>query len=410
MATKKLQLLTDLPINEPGSSAKDGLNFEEYATVLSRVAENTSGPFTIGIFGDWGTGKTSLMRLIEEKLISKDKIIPVWFNAWRYEKEDEPLFPLVATIIRHIEKNSSFLNILGTKSEELLNALRSIAYGLSTEVELGFPGLGNIKTGLDAKSIVDRGEKLELDPIKEKSSYIDAYDALDNAPIPASVKIVIIIDDLDRCFPDHAIKLLESIKLILNQPGFIFILGVAKKVLEGYLEHRYQKDYGIKELQGEAYLDKIVQLPFHIPPHHSRMDIFWERMIDRLDENDQKDFKDLREILIPATGSNPRTAVRFINNLLIDRAIYEKIPFDNKLKKIHISFFAVTRSLQLRWQHIFKSLSANKQICDDIKENITTQKTIDYEILINRGHKSIAEYIQNDKELEDLLTSEFGQQ
>jgi predicted KAP-like P-loop ATPase len=233
MSTSELQLLSDLPIGETGSLAKDGLNFQKYAEVLGEVAINTTGPFTIGIFGEWGTGKTSLMKLIEGYLSRNKSIATIWFNAWRFEKEDEPLFPLIATIIREIEKNSEFLDVLKDKGKSLLTALRAVAYGFTGELEVDVPGVGKVKGKFVAKDMIDRVKELSNDPIRNKSIYIDAYDALSNINIPDTSKIVIIIDDLDRCFPDHAIKLLESIKLILNQPGFIFIIGVARNIIEG---------------------------------------------------------------------------------------------------------------------------------------------------------------------------------
>jgi len=407
MSTSKLQLLSDLPIGETGSLAKDGLNFEKYAQVLGEVAINTTGPFTIGIFGEWGTGKTSLMKLIESYLSKNKRIATIWFNAWRYEKEDEPLFPLLATIIREIENQSGFLGVLNDKGKSLLTALRAVAYGFTTELEFGVPGIGKVKGKFVAKDMIDREKELTIDPIRDKSLYIDAYKALEKVDIPDASKIVVIIDDLDRCFPDHAIKLLESIKLILNQPGFIFVIGVARDVLEGYLQHRYQSEFGIAGFRGQDYLDKIVQLPFHIPPHHARMENLWTKIIERLDENDKEDFKNLIPIISPATGSNPRAAVRYVNNLLIDRAIYHAIPFDKKRIDIHISFFAVSRSLQQRWPRKYALLSRSEKACRALNDSYENG-TIDFNKLKELGYPDEALKISSDPDLYELLISDFG--
>ena len=82
-----LRLLTDEPLGTEGAR-KDGLGFENYSQALAEAAINTPGPFTIGIFGGWGTGKTSLMRLTQSKLAMDENVVPVWFNAWQYELED----------------------------------------------------------------------------------------------------------------------------------------------------------------------------------------------------------------------------------------------------------------------------------------------------------------------------------
>jgi hypothetical protein len=82
------QLISDQPLIEGKSIEWDGLGFKEYADALGHAAWATPGPFTFGIFGEWGVGKTSLMRLIENSLNTKhnEKVLTVWFNAWRYER------------------------------------------------------------------------------------------------------------------------------------------------------------------------------------------------------------------------------------------------------------------------------------------------------------------------------------
>ena len=104
--TRGIKLLTDQAIGEETEGRQDGLNFDAYSTVIANAALGTPGPFTIGVFGEWGTGKTSLMRMIEQKLAGDD-VVTVWFNAWQYEKEENPIVPLVGTIIQEIERNQT---------------------------------------------------------------------------------------------------------------------------------------------------------------------------------------------------------------------------------------------------------------------------------------------------------------
>lgn len=106
-------LLSDQALGEGTDVFYDGLGFNTYANVLASAAINTPGPFTIGIFGEWGTGKTSLMRLVEKDLsdTSGDEIITVWFNAWRYEQEEHPIVPLIGTIVRAVQLKKNFYRI-----------------------------------------------------------------------------------------------------------------------------------------------------------------------------------------------------------------------------------------------------------------------------------------------------------
>ena len=171
-------------------------------------------------------------------------------------------------------------------------------------------------------------------------------------------KIVVLIDDLDRCFPDHAIKILETIKLILSQPNFFFVLGVSRSVIEGYLEHRYKHVYGLTEFRGEQYVDKIIQLPFFLPPHSERIKDLAKTLLSQIGEEERQELGTIIDIIGPACDNNPREVVRFINKLLIAIEITER--------KIAIGYFAVTLSLQQRWKKIFGELSRSPSLCSQI--------------------------------------------
>jgi len=96
----KITLLNDQPLDNKGNDREDGLGFQTYSDIIASTIKGTPGPFTIGVFGEWGTGKTSLLKLIQSTLESDYNVIPVWFNAWMYENEEHPLLPLISTIIK----------------------------------------------------------------------------------------------------------------------------------------------------------------------------------------------------------------------------------------------------------------------------------------------------------------------
>lgn len=117
------RLLSDEPAYE--FTRKDELRFAPTAEVLAGAALQAESPITIGIFGNWGTGKTSLMRLMKEMVAKRGRIaddpkdgqeavstttrriqhaaVPVWFNAWQYEREEHLIIPLIATISRELD-------------------------------------------------------------------------------------------------------------------------------------------------------------------------------------------------------------------------------------------------------------------------------------------------------------------
>ena len=93
---KKYALLSDEPVVE--TERKDGLRFGPTAKVLAQAALHTPNPITIGVFGKWGSGKTSLMRLMMDEISREGRsvktAVPVWFNAWQYEREEHLIIRL----------------------------------------------------------------------------------------------------------------------------------------------------------------------------------------------------------------------------------------------------------------------------------------------------------------------------
>ena len=96
-------LWTDRPIQ---TRSEDLLNFADYADILADIILTADTPITLGIFGPWGSGKTSLMRLIAERLIGQRtpghrRAQTVWFNAWQYERDEAALW---RALLLHVRK------------------------------------------------------------------------------------------------------------------------------------------------------------------------------------------------------------------------------------------------------------------------------------------------------------------
>jgi hypothetical protein len=355
------KMVVDQPIGEAADGRQDGLGFHDYARALADAAMSTKGPFTIGVFGDWGTGKTSLMRLMRKELNSRESVVTVWFNAWRYEREEHPLVPLVGTIVRELEQRAKQDSGLSATIRSVTKALRSIAYGFSATARLKMPGFAEVEASFVARDMIDRDEALTPDPLLDRSLYYGAFAALDDAKLEG-MRIVILIDDLDRCFPDKAIELLESIKLVLAQPGFIFALGVSQKVLEGYLAYKYQTVYGLDGSHSASYLDKIVQLPYLIPAATERMDEFCTSLMKDQDEKTKENLRLVLPQVGQAIGGNPRAILRFFNNLLVDEALSEASG-----ARIPIQFFAITRCLmQYGWSDRLAEIEDSDELVESV--------------------------------------------
>jgi hypothetical protein len=338
---KKHVLLSDEPIFETKceTTRNDDLHFTATAEVLANAALYTPNPITIGIFGQWGSGKTSLMRLMMDVVAREGQgdnaAVPVWFNAWQYEREEHLIIPLIATIAREIKKReNSWSASFQEGGKKVHDALRAVLYGISMKGKLGLPGTAEIEISASMKDMIERYEEVTQDTLMARSLYFDAFDKLRNISQDKNnknPKIVVFIDDLDRCLPEQAVRLLESIKLILHQPGFAFVLGIYPQIIEEFILNKYIRDLsddnGSNLRRGvycdyfKEYLGKIVQVRHHVPKRKPcDMNDYIRALIREVDV--ELEFKDISEpmlfeLIAEAGKRNPREIVRKLNGLIV---------------------------------------------------------------------------------------------
>lgn len=368
-------LLSDEPVLEV--EREDLLEFEHSAGVLARAALHARGPITIGVFGNWGSGKTSLMRIMWQIVGSEGRgdraAVPVWFNAWQYEREEHLIIPLIATIARDIKKKEAewerisrddtgdetarelahkALSIMKDGGKKVHDALRSVLYGVSMQGKLGVPLLGEIEISASMKDMIERYEAVTQDTLMARSLYFDAFDnlrALARDDKIEKPQIVVFIDDLDRCFPEQAVRLIESAKLVLHQPGFAFVLGIYPQIVEEFIRNKYAAQYPMAAAAATApnddelrrrmndyldyfkdYLGKIVQVHHDVPQRRpggmrsyirrllTDASVLSEFVVEGVNENE------LFDLIAEVGKRNPREIVRKINGLVVKWRIANK--------------------------------------------------------------------------------------
>jgi predicted KAP-like P-loop ATPase len=256
MSDKNKSLLPDEAIE---NAVKFG--FEDYSTLLASIIrdQNLQTPFTIAVHGDWGSGKTSLMKTTVRKLeLTNADLVgvkPIWFSAWEFEKLPTPLWTVFLN--RVIMDLQDMMPDPGIKDK--LGALGKGVVLLSKEVLL------SRTIGITSEELEKIKDKVwedikRIDCLREElSQYID--EALKNDPEKRK-RIAIFIDDLDRCLPEQCIEIFESIKLFLNCQNCVFVVGVDKEQIRKVFE----KKFGSKdETRGINYVEKFVQLEFDLP-------------------------------------------------------------------------------------------------------------------------------------------------
>jgi Cdc6-like AAA superfamily ATPase len=272
----------------------DRLDRKQYAEELAHLAQETQPPLVIGVFGEWGSGKTSLLQQVREQLESDQTSAVAWFEPWKHQYDQNPVLPLLHAVVRDLdlESREDIRRTLLVISE----ALGSMV--LSTTSRMTVTDLRSSIRAYDEANFQLRSERTRLD---EHFSGLVTHALHERG----SSRLVVFIDDLDRCLPDQILALLEALKLYLNRTDCVFFLAVDSQRLVQAVTGKY-KDVGI---DGADYLEKIVQLPFQMPR------LSPTTFKDYLNLLLPDDLKAAAEVLSTGLRPNPRAVKRFVNML-----------------------------------------------------------------------------------------------
>lgn len=244
----------------------DCLGFSSYVESLAEVClERDIAPLTVGIFGSWGSGKTSLMhmlrRRIDERSTRDAKIVTVWFNAWRYEGKEEIQSALIHSILDRLKADLTLTEDIKNTFDRLKNgaSVLKLAKVITKSAITLTPDLGGFLDSFreESEKVVQTMESFERDFGK----------VLEQVHVS---RIVVFIDDLDRCGSDKVIEAFETIKLFLNTPETTFVIGADSDKIEQAIGAVYRIADADRKKFSRDYLEKIVQLPFSIPEQRAR--------------------------------------------------------------------------------------------------------------------------------------------
>lgn len=281
-----------IPDNE---TAVDFLNCEAISdTVIELLNSNRARAMTIGVHGDWGAGKSSILKMVQIGLSHDSKVACLWFNGWAFQGfEDAKTVLIEATITELMRQRSGISKVkdLGKKLLKRVDWLKVAKKGggLAFNVVTGLPSpdqIGSVLStiqstinGLGQTSVEDLKAGLE-----EAAGYLKKGESAEERNIPEAIhhfreefselleaagveQLVVMIDDLDRCLPSIAIETLEAIRLFLFVPKTAFIIGADEGMIE-YAVRQHFPDLPVSAgplPYARNYLEKLIQVPFRIP-------------------------------------------------------------------------------------------------------------------------------------------------
>lgn len=246
-------------IEDPTQPFKDDkLGRKEYAEILTGIVETFVDGAVIALNGAWGTGKTAFLKMWSQHL--KNQGFPViYYNAWEDDISDEPLLSMLRGM-KVLQKEEGLDRVFKTGAKVLVGAISgalTAASGFWGGIAKGAieGGMGQLEASIcdSLKKEDDRKELL----CAFKESLTDYMTTVCDKGKP----MVYLVDELDRCNPAFAVKVLERIKHLFDVPNIVFILAVDKRQLACSVKGFY----GSNEIDAEEYLRRFIDFDYSLP-------------------------------------------------------------------------------------------------------------------------------------------------
>lgn len=304
-------------VDEPITNRLDDLlGIQKHSDALSKFIQHTQTPITIGIQGQWGSGKTSLLQSIKNDLANDESILQIWVNAWEsslLSNPEESFIKIINEIIQELFKGDGGLQ----KKKNLRSSAQNVFRGA---IRIG----ASVAGGTVGYNVIDELMGNEEPGIKQLRKELEsAVHEINTRETNPFERIVIYVDDLDRIEPKDAVKILELLKNIFNIKSCIFVLAIDYQVVVRGLKDKFN---GASEDEREirSFFDKIIQLPYMMPVSQYTIGKYIMKLLEdikfaqfskmSIEEKDNQE-QLLTKIIQYTTGFNPRSLKRLINSL-----------------------------------------------------------------------------------------------
>ncbi|MCM3252545.1 KAP family P-loop NTPase fold protein [Priestia aryabhattai] len=381
----------------------DYLDFDHMISLLQElISDESLLPSSIGVYGDWGSGKSSLIRMSMKKAEEVEGTVCLIFNGWLFEGYEDAKTALMGNILDAIQEHST----LSDKAKKCISGLyksvdklKLIKNGIKyTGDFLLTGGLGTI-TSMTIQSILANTKERAPDLLKgmnesDLTSVVDSIKGeLNNKEIREDIKafqknfaellaetkinrLVVFIDELDRCSPETILETLEAIRLFLFTGNTVFIIGADERHISYAVQKKFDEIEGQQINIGKEYLEKIIQYPIRIPRlSHKEMEFYincllfekdlskpeFEKIIQYMQIKKEENFLEfeltyelianehpelaekikesllvaiqLSDVLAQGLNGNPRHCKRFLNSLVMREKMseYKHIDLDRKV-------------------------------------------------------------------------------
>lgn len=367
--------LIDRPVDRYAEDEPLGLS--RYATALTDFIQDCETPITIGIQGDWGVGKTSLLNMVNDRLANAkygDRMYPViYFNTWQYaqlDQEDHLTVAMLNDIVERIRELNSAPASAKEKAGDILKSVGSMAASLGNQMVKNKTGV-DVQQGIDEARSDGKATPAFLEVmhlmVEYKKQFRDLVETFMEDKDERS-RLVIMIDDLDRIRPARALDLLSSVKNFLDVPYCVFVLAVDYSVIQRGVEAKLGT--AERKQHGKSYFDKIIQVPFNMPVSSYHVDRYimsllgWSQTdgtgkykrsgghindiyLKRHQSIKDKEAKEIENFTRLTVGKNPRSIKRAVNYFSLLKRVFDENGGPDKASSRHVEAGRSWQSLYL---------------------------------------------------------------
>jgi hypothetical protein len=253
----------EIPLWPDNPSAQDLLGFSDIADpILDAVGRERLDPVAVGIFGDWGSGKSTVLEILADRLKDRDDVIVVFTRPWEYDPGLDPKATLIAEVLAKIEERVKRDRTRFDRVKERFASLRkrvqwSKAMTLVTKSAVTF-SLPSPEQLVDVFSFEGQDA---ADPSLQ--GFRDEFAELMNELEEVS-RVIVLVDDLDRCLPPTVVATLEAIKLFLSVKKMAFVVAADERLVHLAIADRYGAS-AQAPIMAREYVEKIIQIPVSVP-------------------------------------------------------------------------------------------------------------------------------------------------
>lgn len=241
---------------------------ETLEKIIDKKFDDSEG-FSFAIDGRWGCGKTFIINMLEERL--KDKYLVIKYNCWKYDYHEEPVVAIMSVIADSLNKIAAEENPPKFVNKDTFKNLGKFLVGTGAK-------LFEAATNVDLQAILDLGKEVINDEYKaaiskdfdSKDSLTKAIEIIDMALCLAhsEKRVLFIVDELDRCLPEYAIKVLERLHHVNEGSKFVTMLSINKKELAGSIEiafGKHENDENFVDYYLQKFVGTIIPVPVGKP-------------------------------------------------------------------------------------------------------------------------------------------------